>query len=45
MANKPKNGYNHDTDEPIDPIEDEDFDGYTPDEDPLGGVKPLDFND
>lgn len=42
---KQNNGYDHDLDEPIDPVEDEEFDDYIPGEDPLGGVKPLDFND
>lgn len=38
-ANKP------DADEPVDPVEDEDFDEYADKDDGFGGVKPLDFND
>lgn len=45
MAKKQNNGFNHDADEPVEILEDEEFDGYVPGEDPLGEVKPLDFND
>lgn len=34
-----------DADEPIDTVEDEDFDDYADKDDGFGGLKPLDFND